>query len=176
MKKLLILFVVFLATVSLVSAVECNSPANTVSSNPDESIVVCDDPTDATCEQDFETLCPSNYHLCSTEEYNTGNDNWEGVLSTWLLGEITCRSGGGAGHFTIQSGLYSTDVESNQHAGSSKPECPETYGCNERQYYALCCIGVPPDDGNEIPEFSGVAAGLATAGAGIGFLLLRRRK
>lgn len=176
MKKLLILFAVFLATISLVTAAVCNSPANIVSSNPDESIVVCDDPQDSTCEQDFETLCPNNYHLCSAEEYNAGNDNWNGSLSTWLLGEITCRQGGGAGHFTVESGLYSSDVAPNQIAGSSKPECPEWYGCNEQQYYALCCIGSPGGNNNEVPEFSGVAAGLATAGAGVGFLLLGRKK
>lgn len=175
MKKLLILFVVFLASISLVAAVECSSPANKVSSNPDESIVECDDPQDSTCEQDFETLCPNDYHLCTAAEYNAGNDNWEGSLSTWLLGEITCRDGGGAGHYTITDGSYSTDVPPNQHAGSSLPQCPEWYGCNEKQYHALCCAGSPGGN-NEVPEFSGIGIGIALSLSGIAFLFINRKK
>ncbi|MEK6967095.1 MAG: hypothetical protein AABX51_00515 [Nanoarchaeota archaeon] len=39
--------------------------------------------------------------------------------------------------------------------------------------YAWCFIRVSKE---EIPEFTGIAAGIATAGAGAAFLLLRRRK
>ncbi|MEK6967146.1 MAG: hypothetical protein AABX51_00790 [Nanoarchaeota archaeon] len=176
MKKLIILFVVFLATLNLVTAVVCNSPANTISSNPDESIVVCDDPQDSTCEQDFETLCPNDYHLCTADEYNAGNDNWAGTPSTWLLGEITCREGGGAGHYTVYGGSYSADVLQNQVAGSSLPQCQTDYGCNENQYLALCCIGAPGgNNNNEIPEFSSQGLALALVLGGATLIIIRKR-
>jgi hypothetical protein len=131
----------------------CSNGATLVAGNPEQSIVVCDDPTDSTCEQNFTTLCPTDWHLCSAAEYNAGNDNWAGSVPNWLLGEIQCRFSGddsgfvsGAGHFTVTSGTFNAWVENNKIAGSSLPECQSDYGCNEKQYYALCCYGVDMGD------------------------------
>ena len=161
----------------------CSAPGVYISGNADSSIVVCDDPSDTTCEQDFGSLCPAEFHLCTADEYNTGNDNWDGTTPTWLLGEITCRAGGGAGHYTVYGGLpYSQDVAWNQIAGSELPECLSGYGCNEQGFYALCCAGggyVPPDGNGEIPpngvpEFGIVAAAGILAAAG--YFISRKRR
>jgi len=178
MKKAFILMVFFvgLLGISFVAAanavVQCSAPANNVAQNPEATIVVCDDPTDSTCEQDFSTLCPADWHLCSADEYNSGNDNWQGDVPTWLLGEITCRSSGGAGHYTVEDGgLFSNDVAFNQIAGSSLPQCQTNYGCNEKQYDALCCYGT---SGNDVPEFGVIAVVVALIGALAVFIFIRK--
>jgi hypothetical protein len=187
MNKQIILSIIFLIilsfSVSAINAVpelQCSNGANLISNNPERTIAICDDSTDATCEQDFATICPVDWHLCSPTEYNSGNDNWQGTISSWLLGEITCRDGYGAGHYTLWDleTAYSTDVPFNQHAGSSLPQCQSDYGCNEQQYYALCCYGegngeVPPE--NNVPEFGEITiVGLTIVVATL--ILWRRRK
>ncbi|HLD19355.1 MAG TPA: hypothetical protein VJB90_05105 [Candidatus Nanoarchaeia archaeon] len=71
--------------------------------------------------------------------------------------------------------------QSQQFCFSWVPPSPGYYQCDITgnvdgrgfDSYAWCFIRVSTE---EIPEFSGIAAGLATAGAGLGFLMLRRRK
>jgi len=185
MKKILLTLMIFLFAVSFVSAtgVSCSNGAVNMGQNPSADIVLCDDPTDQTCEQDFVTLCPANWHLCSATEYNVGNDNWQGNVPTWLLGEIQCRDSAGAGHYTVSGtgAPFLADVLNNNIAGSSLPECQSDYGCNEQQYYALCCYGSSGGNDNpvedpvdEVPEFGVVAAGLALIGA-LGIFIIRRR-
>lgn len=191
MKKTILIMALFIALLmvsfatAIVSEIQCSNDANNVGQNPEASIVLCDDPTDATCEQDFETLCPTNWHLCDATEYNMGNDNWEGTVPNWLLGEITCRDYGGAGHYTVWNvgEPFSNNVVFNQYAGSSLPECQSDYGCNEQQYYALCCYGsasnggnddMPPDEPPAVPEFGVVAAGVALIGA-LGIFVIKRK-
>lgn len=165
---------------SAISQVSCNNGAVNAGQNPNGKIVLCDDPNDLTCEQDFETLCPTNYDLCNYVDYNINNDDWAGDVPTWLLGEITCRAGTGAGHFTITHGAFATDVANNQIAGSSLPQCQEWYGCNEQQYYALCCYsgsgssGGSGEDPQEVPEFGVIAGAIALIGA-LGIFAYTRR-
>ncbi len=161
---------------------QCTLPGVNVAHNPGASIVVCDDPQDSTCEQDFATLCPVGYDLCTADQYNAGNDNWDGTVTERMLGEIHCRGqniDSGAGHYSIwtKDVPYSVDVPDNDIAGSSIPGvCESNYGCNEQWYYALCCAeDVPEDDGGDIPEFTAIGAGLALLGAA-GLVAFRKRK
>merc|ERR1719369_2449583 len=59
-------------------------------------MVLCDDPSDQTCEKDMESLCPENFHLCSYLEFNALNDNWNTEVSSRKrpVGEIHCTSFG----------------------------------------------------------------------------------
>ena len=122
----------------------CADGADTVSVAPAGTMMLCDDPTDVTCEEDFATLCPTGWHLCSREEFNARNEGWtHPYASTKGLGTIHCRNSGGAGHFTL---FYDSDITSfaqdstvNCGYGSSRESCPSTYGCNETQHWALCC-------------------------------------
>ncbi len=123
---------------------ECADGADLVSVAPSGTMVLCDDPTDATCEEDFGTLCPPGWHLCSREEFNARNEGWtHPYSSTKGLGTIHCRNSGGAGHFTLyyDSNIttFGQDSTNNCGYGSSLQVCPSTYGCNETQHWALCC-------------------------------------
>ena len=104
-------------------------------------MMVCDDPNDQTCEQDVERLCPTGWGLCNYMQYTRRNDAWNLDLGV-VVGEIHCRSGSGAGHFTV-NGSLSNDPSFNCHYGSSRPSCTSGYGCNERQVGALCCRPTP---------------------------------
>ena len=111
---------------------------------PGNDMVICDDPTNSTCEQDFETLCPVDWHLCSQPEYNNRNDGWNINAPGTPVGTRYCRWYSGAGHFTLGSGQdLSEDKELNCHWGTSRPTCTTGYGCNETQGMALCCAPHP---------------------------------
>jgi len=124
----------------------CQNGSDEISTNPTGDMMLCDDPLDLTCEEDFGTLCPIGWHLCTFQEFNNRNDGWTQPVDTFAraLGVINCRGGGGAGHFTVpDSGsmnltLGEDDVH-NCWYGSSQPACSTGYGCNETQGMALCC-------------------------------------
>lgn len=149
----------------------CSNGAELAVMSPDGMMVTCDDPQDATCEQDFETLCPADWNLCTVDEFNAHNDGMDYGVAVHSLGEIQCRVGGGAGHFSVKTneGDWDVDRANNMWAGSSIPGvCESTYGCNEQQYHALCCYGEPVDDGrNDVPEFSVIGASLVLVLAGL---------
>ena len=83
----------------------CLNGATELSVSPSGLSKVCDDPTNATCEQDFATLCPAGWHLCSQPEHNNRNDGWNfavsGGAASTVVGQISCRSFGGAGHLSL---------------------------------------------------------------------------
>ena len=121
---------------------DCRGGADKLSTSPGGDMLVCDDPTDQTCEQDFGSLCPTDWHLCTSLEFNARNDGWNFPAPTSRsLGVISCRSSG-AGHFTVPTGsatVLSTDQSHNCWFGSSRASCTSGYGCNERGARALCC-------------------------------------
>ncbi|MFT4622622.1 MAG: hypothetical protein ACI8PZ_001278 [Myxococcota bacterium] len=123
----------------------CEGGADLLSTSPGGDMVVCDDPGDFTCEQDFGTLCPVDWKLCSPEQYNARNDGWAfAVPAEKALGTIYCRGdgGGGAGHFSVTYTGIATlgeDEILNCGYGSSLPSCATGYGCNEQSSKALCC-------------------------------------
>ena len=126
----------------------CSGGANVVSLAPSGTAVLCDDPTDSTCEEDFGSLCPADWHLCGREEFNARNDGWTQPYSNANrgLGTIHCRINGGAGHFTYTydgATTFGQDAAQNCGFGSSVPSCPTGYGCNEQQHWALCCAPSP---------------------------------
>jgi hypothetical protein len=133
-----------------VSGGTCRGGAVTLSRAPSGTEVLCDDPTNATCEQDFEALCPASWHLCTRLEHNARNAGWSYVPSQRTLGVIYCRPGSsGAGHLTFPDASQatslpmSTAVPFNCYFGSSRPSCTASYGCNEQSSYALCCAPNP---------------------------------
>jgi cysteine-rich repeat protein len=111
--------------------------------------MLCDDPTDATCEENMATLCPPGWDLCTHLQFANRNSGWSySLASNRAIGEIYCRgstSTSGAGHFTVpDSGTsvpfaISTPVAFNCYFGSSRPSCTASYGCNERTAIAMCC-------------------------------------
>ena len=127
----------------------CRNGAVEKSVSPGGTMKVCDHPNDAVCEQDQETLCPLGWHLCSLQEYNNRNTNWNYAVNgqTVVVGEIYCRGGGGAGHITL--GPYGVtnlgqDSALNCGYGSARPDsCNSNYGCNEKHVQALCCSPNP---------------------------------
>jgi cysteine-rich repeat protein len=148
----------------------CAGGSVQMSISPGGNMVVCDDPNNATCEENMETLCPPGWGLCSYQQFINRNANWNYVVNnqTIVVAEIYCRGGGGAGHFTLgpynNPGTLSTDIPLNCGYGSSRPNsCPANYGCNELTVQALCCAptgtcgngmveGVEEacDDGNQV--------------------------
>ncbi len=117
---------------------DCQGGATKVSTAPGGDMVACSNA--ATCEQDYETLCPPGWLLCSQKQYTARNNGW--AYSTGGktgLGAIRCRTGGGAGHYTIHTGNLGQDEGDNCHYGSSRPTCTSTYGCNEKGNLAVCC-------------------------------------
>ena len=116
-------------------------------------MVLCDDPSDQTCEKDMESLCPENFHLCSYLEFNALNDNWNTEVSSRKrpVGEIHCTSFGRTGHFTLGNGvgsssssstskiLLSKDKPLNCWISTSRPQCSAPSGCDEKHVTALCC-------------------------------------
>ncbi|MBK9754008.1 MAG: DUF4215 domain-containing protein [Nannocystis sp.] len=151
----------------------CQAGAVEKSVSPGGTMKVCDHPNNTVCEQDQETLCPVNWHLCSLKEFNNRNANWNYAVGSnnpnpVVVGEIYCRpNNSGAGHITL--GPYGinnlgTDSTFNCGYGSSRPNsCPANYGCNELFVEALCCSPNPKcgngavddveeecDDGNNV--------------------------
>mgnify|MGYP002634530272 CR=1 FL=1 len=128
----------------------CQGGSDEISTNVFGDMMLCDDPLDATCEEDFGQLCPVDWHLCTVDEFNLRNDGWTQPTDTFAraLGLISCRGGGGAGHFTVpDSGSPNTELGQDESYncwyGSSQPACSTGYGCNETQGMALCCRDSP---------------------------------
>ena len=130
----------------------CSNGADLLSIAPGGDMVLCDDPTDTTCEEDMEILCPAGWGLCSREQHINRNAGWNvatGAFGTGevVVGEIYCRNGNGAGHYTL--GPYdgvtslSDDPPLNCGYGSSRPVCPSAFGCTEQEVRALCCAPTP---------------------------------
>lgn len=110
------------------------------------TMMVCNDESNVTCEEDFGTLCPAGWDLCSQPQHNNRNDGWDlpvGGGADAALGAIHCRGGGAAGHYSV--GPYDGITNINQDAplncgyGSSRASCPSGFGCNETLARALCC-------------------------------------
>lgn len=124
----------------------CRGGAETVSFSPGRDMVVCDMPDDSVCEENFETLCPTNWQLCTPAQHQARNEGWTFAVghdvSETVLGEIACRSFG-AGHYTISTGHDFTtlgdDGNVNCQFGSSRDSCTAGYGCGEQAALALCC-------------------------------------
>lgn len=125
-----------------VGAVACQGGATLLSTAPSGTMVLCDDPSNTICEQDFETLCPVGWQLCSQLEFNARNDGWGFSAPSIGLGEIYCRLSSGAGHLSV-SGPLGTDSPVNCWYGSSRASCTASYGCNETGSQALCCQPSP---------------------------------
>lgn len=129
----------------------CGGGSNLVSMAPSGTMVLCDDASDNTCESSFENLCPSGWHLCTHKEFNNRNDGWTHTVQHpgRALGVRYCRTGSGAGHFTVpdastgSGNSLGVDEVHNCYFGTSRPECTAGYGCNETQAQALCCSPNP---------------------------------
>ena len=147
----------------------CGGGSNLLSRSPGGNVIVCDHPSDAVCEQDFEALCPAGWSLCSRPQFIARNAGWSYVPAQRVLGTIHCRNGGGAGHFTFgwsSSGIPMSTAEAMNCAfGSSRSSCTASYGCNEQSAFAMCCAPTPScgngvvdspeelcDDGNQNNE------------------------
>jgi len=127
----------------------CQNGAVELSTAPSGMAILCDDPDDSTCEQDMASLCPVDWDLCTHTQFNNRNENWNFLIDTSggnrnaAVGEILCRLGGGAGHFTVP-GVFTThnlgdDQVFNCFFGSSRDTCEAFFGCNELSAHALCC-------------------------------------
>jgi cysteine-rich repeat protein len=120
----------------------CQAGSNQIAISPNQDMIVCDSPGNTVCEQDFATECPVSWRLCTPKQQ--ANRLWNYTAPTNLLGEIYCRAGGGAGSWTVSTGAnLGTAQPFNCSDGSSRTSCTATYGCNEQQYYALCCKPTP---------------------------------
>lgn len=143
------LFMVAVQDVDEVVAGVCSNGAVALSTSPDGTSMICDDPVDATCEQDMATLCPVGWNLCGDLQHNNRNDGWNFAVSgsNPALGEIYCRTFGGAGHLSLGSyngyNNLGQDTTKNCGFGSSRDSCTATYGCNETYATALCCAPSP---------------------------------
>lgn len=130
-------------------SVACSAGASLLVQNAAGTMVVCDDPTNTVCEQNAETLCPASWGLCTREQHINRNTGFDFAVngSVVVVGEIHCRSGGGAGHYTI--GPYDGITNLNQDPplncgyGSSRLSCETMFGCNETSVSALCCAPTP---------------------------------
>jgi hypothetical protein len=126
---------------------ECRGGSNLLSRSPGGSVIVCDHPSDSVCEENFETLCPVGWSLCSRTQFLNRNAGWSYVPGQRVLGTIHCRNGAGAGHFTFGwsggSNAMSFAEPMNCAFGSSRNTCTATYGCNEQSAFAMCCAPTP---------------------------------
>lgn len=119
---------------------ECKR-GSTISKSLDNKIVICHNP--GACEQDAEDDCPNGYHLCGHTEfklYNNAGFTSTSMPASPVLGAIYCRSSG-AGHYSISS--ITDDRNFNCDYGSSLPWCTASYGCNEKNHPAVCCVDSP---------------------------------
>ena len=121
-----------------INSVTCNA-GSLLANSPDFKIAICNNPS--SCEKDKGNDCPTGYHLCTHKEWNHYNDGWSASWGGTTVGAIYCRSGSGAGHFTL--GGSSSDSDFNCGHGSSNPWCPADYGCNETNDIGACCIDSP---------------------------------
>ena len=123
---------------------DCINGSNTVSTSPGGDMVVCDDPNDSTCEEDFAQLCPLTWHLCTEPEFTQRNAGWNDTMAQTTVGAIHCRANTGCGHYTLfTSDPLDVDQSFNCSYGSSRATCTTTYGCNELTSFALCCRAQP---------------------------------
>jgi cysteine-rich repeat protein len=130
---------------------DCTPGFTTLSVAPSGLMVECDDPTNTTCEEDMEIMCPAGWGLCSRLQHINRNNAWNVPVggATVVLGEIYCRNGAGtgAGHYTL--GPYDAvdnlmdDPPLNCGYGSSRSICPSGFGCNELTASAICCVPTP---------------------------------
>lgn len=128
----------------------CAPGYTTLSVSPGGTMMQCDDPTNATCEQDLENSCPPTWGLCSRLQHINRNAGWNVPVGggNVAVGEISCRGVfGGAGHYSL--GPYDgvtnlqNDPPLNCGYGSSRSSCQSPYGCNETQVSAVCCAPTP---------------------------------
>lgn len=127
----------------------CAPGFTTVSVSPGGDMMVCDDPANVTCEQDLENACPAGWGLCTQPQHTARNAGWNVAVggSNVVVGEISCRGFGGAGHYSL--GPYDgvtnlqNDPPLNCGYGSSRQSCEAWYGCNELSVSALCCAPTP---------------------------------
>ncbi|HVI02865.1 MAG TPA: DUF4215 domain-containing protein [Enhygromyxa sp.] len=136
--------------------IACQNGAVNLATSPNSDMVVCDDPNNATCEEDGESLCPVGWGLCTHPQFTNRNTGWNYALGgNVVVGEIYCRPGSGAGHYTLSGATLETDYAFNCSYGSSRDSCPSGYGCNELAVQVLCCAPTPScgngvvDDGEE---------------------------
>ena len=122
--------------------VACQNGADLISVPPNNKIAVCYHPQ--FCEQDYEILCPFNWHLCGAAEFNARNDGWDHSPARLVLGAIHCRDAleDGAGQFGFKHNLK-TDHPDNCVYSSSRAQCPGQFGCDDKDAYALCCAPLP---------------------------------
>ena len=119
----------------------CKNNGQLMSSSPDKKMIICYN--NQLCEQDFGTMSPTGWALCSAVQFNNRNAGWNYNPAKTVFGAIRCRAGNvGAGHFGF-SGSLANDANDNCIYGSSKPQCVANYGCNEKDYYAACCAPTP---------------------------------
>ncbi len=128
----------------------CAPGFTTLSVAPSGSMMLCDDPSNATCEQDMENSCPSGWGLCTRLQHVNRNTGWNVPVNGFAsvaVGEISCRGFGGAGHYSLGPYDGVTNLENdpplNCGFGSSRATCEAPYGCNELLVNALCCAPTP---------------------------------
>ena len=130
----------------------CAAPAVLLSTSPTGTMMLCDDPTDSTCEEDMETLCPPGWGLCTRLQHINRNAGWNVPTGGFgspevAVGEIYCRGGGQSGQYTLgpYDGVTSLedDPPLNCGYGSSRPSCPGNFGCTEQEVRTLCCAPTP---------------------------------
>lgn len=123
--------------------VTCQNQAEKISLAPSNRAILCQRPN--ICEMDLAILCPKNWHLCGSTEFNARNDGWNYYNSVSALGVIRCRENETAGQFTVPAnfkppinmGSFRLD---NCATTSSRPQCANAQlGCDEKGRYALCC-------------------------------------
>lgn len=127
----------------------CAPGFNTVSVAPSGTMMLCDDPTNATCEQNLDNSCAPGWGLCTRLQHINRNTGWNVAVGggNVAVGEISCRGFGGAGHYSL--GPYDgvtnlqNDPPLNCGYGSSRASCEAPYGCNETSVSAICCAPTP---------------------------------
>ncbi len=132
-----------------VVAGDCAPGFDTLSIAPSGTMMLCDDPTNVTCEEDLEISCPADWGLCTRLQHINRNDGWNVPVGggNVAVGEISCRNYGGAGHYSL--GPYDgvnnleNDPPLNCGYGSSRASCESGYGCNEQSVSAICCAPTP---------------------------------
>ncbi|MBL9101683.1 MAG: DUF4215 domain-containing protein [Myxococcales bacterium] len=130
--------------------VKCQFGAETLTVNNNNRIALCHHPQH--CEMDYEMLCPMGWHLCSVDEFNARNTNWDFFPNQIVLGAIHCRESDVAGQFGFQQNLK-TDQQDNCAYSSSRLACPGQFGCDDTNNAALCCSPLPfCGDGKLDPE------------------------
>lgn len=129
---------------------DCQGLGTRITWSWDNRIVVCKDLTENTCEKDFDDICPEDYSLCSVEEFNERNNEWSGEEApVKMIGRAYCRDyqdGAfvpdiGAGHIKVSAGqaLGEDLIHDYYHVDSHLNQCASLFGCNDKEFAALCC-------------------------------------